>query len=182
MSTVTTTSDLIDQLYLSEGKAEIVDGRIVEMSPTGDYPSSASGLIYSSLLNYCRHFGGRAYTDNAGFLVNLPNRKSFSPDAAYYTGPRGKMKFLPEPPAFAVEVRSEDDYGPAGERQMAAKRADYFSAGTLVVWDVDVESDDVVRVYRSTAPDEPTIYRRGELAEAEPAVPGWKMPVDEIFE
>ena len=37
---------------------------------------------------------------------------------------------------------------------------------------------DVVRVYRVT---EPAIYRRGEIAEAEPAVPGWKMPVDELF-
>ena len=40
---------------------------------------------------------------------------------------------------------------------------------------------DVVKVYRAAAPDTPTIYRRGELAEAEPAVPGWKMPVDELF-
>ena len=35
---------------------------------------------------------------------------------------------------------------------MVAKRADYFAAGTLVVWDVDLLSSDVVRVYRSTAP------------------------------
>jgi Uma2 family endonuclease len=65
---------------------------------------------------------------------------------------------------------------------MARKRADYFAAGTKVVWDVDLESDDVIRVYRASAIDEPTIYRRGEMAEAEPAVPGWKMPVDELFE
>ena len=62
------------------------------------------------------------------------------------------------------------------------KRADYFAAGTKVVWDVDLDSDDVVKVYRASAPETPTIYRRGELAEAEPAVPGWTMPVDEFFE
>jgi len=28
----------------------------------------------------------------------------------------------------------------------------------------------------------PKIYRRGETAEAEPAVPGWKFPVDELFD
>jgi hypothetical protein len=39
----------------------------------------------------------------------------------------------------------------------------------------------VVKVYRYTDPDNPTIYRRGEVAEAEPAVPGWTMPVDELF-
>jgi Uma2 family endonuclease len=91
------------------------------------------------------------------------------------------MKFLEGAPVFAVEIRSEGDYGPAAEREIATKRADYFSAGTLVVWDVDLLSDEVVRVYRASDPDKPTIYRRGELAEAEPAVPGWWMPVDDLF-
>jgi hypothetical protein len=42
-------------------------------------------------------------------------------------------------------------------------------------------SESVVRVYRSTDPARPTVYRRGESAEAEPAVPGWTMPVDDLF-
>ena len=65
---------------------------------------------------------------------------------------------------------------------MAAKRADYFEAGTQVVWDVDLLSDDVVRAYRASDPDHPAIYRRGEMAEAEPAVPEWSMPVTDLFE
>ena len=83
-------------------------------------------------------------------------------------------------PRFAVEVRSDGDYGPAAERKMAMKRQDYFATGTLVVWDVDLLSDDVVRVYRAISPQEPTIYRRGDHAEADPAAPGWTMPVCEI--
>ena len=92
------------------------------------------------------------------------------------------MKFLSEAPVFAVEVRSEGDYGPAAERQLAEKRADYFAAGTKVVWDVDLLSENVVRVYRADAPIQPTVYRRGETAEAEPAVPGWRFRVDELFD
>lgn len=91
------------------------------------------------------------------------------------------MKFYQGAPVFAVEVRSEGDYGPRAERRMAAKRADYFAAGTLVVWDVDLLSDEVVRVYRSSEPERPTIYRGGEMAEAEPGVPGWTMPVNDLF-
>ena len=124
---------------------------------------------------------GRAYTDNAAFVVDLPNRKSFSPDAAYHLGPDTRGKFLQGAPIFAVEVRSEEDYGPAAERKMAAKRRDYFAAGTLVVWDGDVLRLEVVRVYRATNSSNPTVYRRGQLAEAEPAVPGWRMPVDDLF-
>ncbi|MBI3490811.1 MAG: Uma2 family endonuclease [Acidobacteria bacterium] len=64
---------------------------------------------------------------------------------------------------------------------MSDKRADYFAAGTLVVWDVDVMRDCVVRVYRVSAPASATVYRRGEMADAEPAVPGWSMPVDDLI-
>ena len=172
----------IEDLYHVDAKAELVNGEIVLMSPTGDDPGSAADEIYVSLRAYGRKTKrGRAYADNKAFRVALPNRESFSPDAAFYTGRRTGMKFLEGAPVFAVEVRSEGDYGPAAERSMAEKRADYFAAGTLVVWDVDLLSDDVVGVYRSTAPETPAIYRRGDTAEAEPAVPGWTMPVNDLF-
>ena len=163
-------------------KAELVNGEVVLMSPTGDAPGFAADEIFVSLHTYARHTGrGRAVADNKGFVVDLPKRKSFSPDAAYYVGPRAGMKYFQGAPVFAVEVRSENDYGPAAERELARKRKDYFAAGTLVVWDVDLLSDDVVRVYRASDPSRPAIYRRGDMAEAEPAVPGWSMPVDELF-
>lgn len=164
------------------GKAEIVDGELKLMSPTGGFPSRAGGFVFVSLLEHERRTGcGRAYPDNAAFIVNLPNRRSFSPDAAYYIGPRTRGKFLEGAPVFAVKVRSEDGYGPAEERAMAAKRRDYFAAGTLVVGDVDVLRDEMVRVYRASDPETATLYRRGEVAEAEAAVPGWTFPVDDLF-
>lgn len=64
---------------------------------------------------------------------------------------------------------------------MMAKRRDYFAAATLVVWDAHVLREQVVRVYPAADPENPRIYGRGELAEAEPAVPGWTMPVDDLF-
>jgi len=82
---------------------------------------------------------------------------------------------------FAVEVRSEGDYGPSAEAAMVRKRRDYLAAGTVVVWDIDLLSADVVKVYRVVEPDKPTIYRRGDIAEAEPAVPEWSMSVDDLF-
>ncbi|MBC7930782.1 MAG: Uma2 family endonuclease [Rubrivivax sp.] len=172
----------IEDLYKIDGKAEIVNGEIILMPPTGDMPGYAGDEIFVSLRDYSKRTKtGRAVGDNKAFRVDLPNRKSFSPDAAFHTGAQTGMKFFGEAPAFAAEVRSEGDYGPKAEREMAAKRADYFAAGTQVVWDVDLLGKDVVRVYRASDPDNPKVYRRGEMAEAEPAVPGWTMPVDDLF-
>ena len=90
------------------------------------------------------------------------------------------MRFLGGAPTFAVEVRSENDYGEAAEAAMATKRADYFEAGTVIVWDVD-PINALVRKYRGDSPDQPMIFARGQEADAEPAVPGWRMAVDRIF-
>ena len=180
---ITTEHPLVEALYRVEGKAEIINGEIVRFMSTGFNPNYASGEIYFSLRLYTRREQrGHVGTDNLGFIVDLPHRMSFSPYASYFTNPTSGMKFVEGAPQFAVEVRSENDYGPAAEREMAAKRADYFAAGTLVVWDVDLLGDDVVRVYRNGDAGSPgAIYRRGDLAAAEPAVPGWSMPVDNLF-
>jgi Uma2 family endonuclease len=173
----------VDDLYELDQKAEIINGEIVLMAPTGFLPSRASGAIYRHLYAHEKSTGGGyAIPDNAGFIVDLPRRKSFSPDAAWYIGPPTGGQFLQGAPAFAVEVRSEGDYGLRAEREIQAKRADYFAAGTRVVWDVDVLRSEEIRVYRAEAPDTPVIYRRGETAEAEPAVPGWRFPVDGMFD
>ena len=182
---ITKTRATIEDLYQvpDNGKAEIVNGELVIMSPTGAAPNYAAGEVFASLREYSRKTKmGRAVTDNAGFKVNLPHRDSLSPDAAFYTGEPKGMKFFEGAPVFAAEVRSAGDYGPAAEEEIARKRADYFTTGTLVVWDVDLLSVDVVKVYRASEPTKPAIYRRGEIAEAEPAVPGWSMPVDNLFD
>ena len=181
----TRTKATIEDLYNipGNGKAEIINGEVVRIMPTGGAPGRASGKVFLSLSIYEKTSGGGyAFPDNVGFIVDLPNRQSFSPDAAWYTGKLEGMKFLSGAPAFAVEVRSESDYEPAAERALADKRRDYFAAGTLVVWDVDLLSDDVISVYRFTDPETPAIYRRADIAEAEPAVPGWTMPVDQLFD
>ena len=171
----------IDDLYHVEAKAEIVNGELVLMPLSGGLHGFASLVIGASLLGYARRTKrGHAFGDSVGFIVNLPHRRSFGPDAAFCTQPLTK-KFVDGAPVFAVEVRSEEDYGLVAERAMAAKRADYFAAGTLVVWDVDTLKSEVVRVYRAGDPLMPTVYRRSELAEAEPAVPDWSMPVEDLF-
>ena len=186
MATATTRGTAtLDDLLRVEGKAELIGGRIIHYDMTGHRPNLVAGEIHYSLKTHVkttRH--GFAYTDNIGFVVPelRSGRQSFSPDAAYYDGPppARAMRFVSGPPKLAIEVRSENDYGPAAERAMALKRADYFAAGTLVVWDVDPEAD-CIHAYAREAPDRPVTFLKGQVAEAEPAVPGWRVAVDDIF-
>jgi Uma2 family endonuclease len=185
MAVAPKTTATVDDLAREPGKAELIGGRIVRLMPTGWLPNDVAGRIFRSLADFADRSGlGRAFTDNMGFVVPvLPSgRQSFSPDASFYVGPSPayQMRFATGPPTLAVEARSENDYGPAAEREMAAKRAEYFAAGTDVVWDVDTLGEQV-HVYRASDPLHPVTYTRGQTAEAEPAVPGWTVPVDWIF-
>jgi Uma2 family endonuclease len=172
----------VEDLYrVAAKKAELVGGRLVVMSPGGGLHGFAAVEIVVSLHDHARRTQrGHAVGDSVGFVVNLPHRRSFCPDAAFCTQPLTE-KFVEGAPVFAVEVRSTKDYGPAAESRMARKRADYFAAGTKVVWDVDVLRNQLVRAYRASDALTPAVFTRGELAEAEPAVPGWSMPVDDLF-
>lgn len=176
----------IDDLYREAGKAELIKGRIVCYTPHGDRPSEAVGEIVVSLHEYVRQTGvGLARGANVGYALPAPlpsGRQSFCPDASYHTGPRptDPMRFFVGAPTFAVEVRGEDDYGSTREQQIARKRGDYFRAGTLVVWDVDALAERVTS-YRHDARRRPVTFHRGDVADAEPAVPGWRPAVDDFF-
>lgn len=184
MASVQQVKATLDDLYRTPEKAELVGGRIVTFMPTGRKPGRVGGRIYRSLDDYASANGGEAFPDNVGFTVPLlpSGRESFAPDASYHKGPfpADPMRFIEGAPTFAVEVRSDNDYGSAAELEMAEKRADYFQAGTLVVWDVDTVAE-TIHVYRATDPDHPLTFHRGAIANAEPAAPGWQIAVDSIF-
>jgi Uma2 family endonuclease len=170
----------LTDLAHAEGKAELVGGKLVPIMPTGHRPGLVALRIVRRLADHADAAGCFAYGDNVGFAVPelSTGRESFSPDAAYYTGPppADAMRFVPGPPDFAAEVRSEGDYGPTAEAALAAKRAEYFEAGTRVVWDVDPVAG-VVRRYRPGEPA-PAVFAAGQQADAEPAVPGWQLTID----
>jgi Uma2 family endonuclease len=185
MATVAPSRATLDDLYRTPEKAELIGGRIVVYMSTGRKPARVGGRIYRSLDDHAASIkAGEAFPDNLGYAIPvLPSgRESFSPDASYHKGPfpRDPMRFIFGAPSFAAEVRSEFDYSPAAEMELAEKRVDYFQAGTEVVWDVDTIAE-CIHVYRASDPDQPVTYRRGDMAEAEPAVPGWSVSVDWLF-
>lgn len=185
MATVRQLKATLDDLYRTPQKAELIGGRIVELMAKGRKPGRIGGRIFRSLDDHASRVRvGKAFTHNIAFAIPLlpSKRESFSPDASYHRGPFpiDPMRFIQGSPHFAAEVRSENDYGPVAESEMADKRADYFQAGTEVVWDVDTLAE-CIHVYRATDPNNPTTFHKGEIADAEPAVPGWRVDVNWIF-
>ena len=165
MSPLSRTAATLDDLHRVEGKAELIGGRIVHLMPTGVRPGLVGGRIYRSLDDHASATGrGIALPDNVGYAVPelASGRRSFSPDASYFLGPlpSDEMDFVDGPPTFAVEVRSQGDYGGGSETAMARKRADYFEAGTAVVWDVDPKAGRI-RSYRADTSTRPDRLREG---------------------
>lgn len=177
------TEKLIARLYRTEGRAEIVSGKIIKLDLDGCLPGEVKANILFSLHEYQKKTKrGYVVSTLVAYVVDLPHRKSFSPSVSFHQGKRTGMKFLQGAPIFAVEVRNENDYGNKAEKKIADKRADYFAAGTHIVWDVDLQSEDVIKSYSRNNPNAPRIFRCGEVADAEPALPNWKMAVDELFD
>lgn len=185
MATVAQPRATVRDLAMAEGKAELINGKIEEAMATGIRPNEVAGNIYVSLRGHARKIKkGKAFTDNMGFVVPelASGRESFSPDASYYDGPLpvDLMRFVSGAPKFAAAVRSENDYGPAAEAEQAAKRKDYFEAGTEIVWDVDPKAE-VIWSYHRDQPDQPTRFAKNQVADGEAAIPGWRISGDDVF-
>jgi Uma2 family endonuclease len=177
---------LADLHRYPDGKFELIDGRIQEFPMPGDAAARIGGNIYFLLRLFVMSRGrGQARPDSLDYALLRPlrsGRESFRPDASFYSRPppADGREFVQGPPDLAVEVRSGADYGPDAERAIAAKVADYLEAGTAAVWDVDPQAR-TVTLHRRDRPGEPLVFRAGQAAHAEPAVPGWSVPVDDIF-
>jgi len=175
----------IEDLFRVEGRTELIGGKIITYKPGGCLPGHVMMEVAASLDDHAKASGrGEVWTSCVVYAIEeLPSgRESFSPNISYHLGGRNPkpLQHLPGPPTFAVEVRFLDDYGPAADLLRLAKRADYFEAGTRVVWDVDTMAR-LIHVYRRDNPTRPTTYARGDVAEAEPAVEGWRVAVDQVF-
>ncbi len=173
----------LDDLMKVEGKAELIGGRIVEFKASGIVPCRMAKRILRSLDEFGLRTGaGEAFGDDLGCSVDPPltsGRQSFSPDVSFLSHPFAvnSMAFADGPPTFAAEVRSEGDYGRSAETAMADKRADYFEAGTLAVWDVDP----LAKTITLHTPGGEVTFRSGEFAHAGPALPGWTLDVAQLF-
>lgn len=93
------------------------------------------------------------------------------------------MNFFEGARVLAVQARSEMMARMPKKPRPRSKPTTLWQ--TLVIWDGDLLSDEilgVVKVYRVNDPKNPRVYWRGDIGEAEPSAPNWTVPVNDLFQ
>ena len=156
---------------------ELVRGELRKMSPPGWGHGKYSASVVRSLDGHVwANRLGDAATET-GF--RLASNHVRAPDAAFVRAERADAEqdtdgFFPGPPDLAVEVISPSDR----YREVAEKVADWLAAGTLAVITVNPRNR-TVGIHRPHA--EVVVLNEGDILEVQDVVPGWRMPVSEIF-
>lgn len=156
---------------------ELVGGEL-EMSQAG----FEHGDIGAELLAELRHFVktqklGVVVGASTGFWMKTGNSRS--PDVAFVAkerlrGRRPTKKFFQGAPDLAVEIVSPNDVW----QKLNQKMAELFANGTRLAWVIN-PGDQTVLVYHSSQPDR--ILKAGDLLDGEQIVPGFSMPVADLF-
>ena len=157
---------------------ELVDGVLVE-KPMGFRESLIAALLIQRMRAFVeeRRLGVVSAPDG---MLQISENVVRMPDAAFIAWsrfPGGKIPHDPAPqiaPDLAVEVLSPTNT----RREMERKRAEYFAAGTRLVWQIDPESRRA-EVYTSVTDCLP-IDNDGSLDGGD-VLPGFAISLRELF-
>ena len=161
-----------------EGRWELLDGEVVEVSPSAGPSSRFGGRIYARIQAHVEPAGlGLAYPADAGFIMFNDRSIVRSPDAVFVRHERLPVEpnsFVPVAPDFAAEVLSPTDR----RADTLAKIAMSLQAGVQFVWLVDPDSR-TVTVFR---PDEPIeTFSIQDTLDFGELIPDLRIPVAAIF-
>jgi Uma2 family endonuclease len=155
---------------------ELVRGELREMSPTNeDHGEVASQMAYLLQLWRKRHGRGHVRVETGHLLSRAPDTVR-GPDVSFVRRPREEgSPWALGGPDLAVEVRSPHDR----QREIDERVADYFAAGTPLVWIVDPAARTIV-VRTPGAPDR--TLTESDFLEGGDVLPGFRVPVREVFQ
>jgi Uma2 family endonuclease len=163
-----------------EGRWELIDGELVEMSPSGSLASSiAAGIVFLLYGFVTPRRLGTVYGADGGFVL-FPGREILRvPDVAFVRAERlpaeeDQVGFLRLAPDLAVEVLSPSER----PGDIAAKVQMYLDAGVRLVWLVDPRA-------RTVMVHAPATHVRilGESDEIDggDVLPGFQVAVADLF-
>jgi Uma2 family endonuclease len=170
-----------EELYFNQqwGHCELVDGKVIQMSPVGRKHARIAIKLAALLYNHVAPRKlGEVYGTDAGFI--FPNGKTVrAPDLMFISSARIASDlpdegFLQLVPDFAIEVISPDDRF----TEVVRKAESYLSVGVKLIWVVQPDGE-AVHVYRPSAPVQ--VFHAGDILTGEDVLPQFTIEVREIF-
>lgn len=174
------TAEDLPYLGPEEGLSELVAGALVREPAPGEEHGWIAGTVFGHLFSFVReHRLGRLYAAETGFVLARDPDTVRAPDVAFVSAERlastvRRGPYFEGAPDLAVEVLSPGNRPAA----MAAKVGDFLAAGARAVWVVD-PSRRSVTVHRPGRL--PETLSRADILDGGTAVPGFRLPVREIF-
>lgn len=159
-------------------KYELVDGRLIKMSPTG----AQHGVIairLAAVLNRHVEDRGLGVALTAGFKLRSDPDTVREPDIAFVRRERIPASGVPVaywlgPPDLAVEVISPTDR----PGYLKRKVADYLSCGVQMIWVIHPRTR-TVTVYRPGSP--PAIFAEADTLDGADVIPGFTYQISRLF-
>jgi Uma2 family endonuclease len=160
---------------------ELVRGKLKKMAPAGNQHGYVAGEVFGELRSYVKANAlGRAYTAGTGFKLASDPDTVLAPDAAFISNERlesvGEVEgYWPGAPDLTIEVVQDDRHTEVTEKALA-----WLEAGCRMVLVVDPKRK-VVTVYRSRNDIRVLAADAGDAIEGADVVPGWRLPLTELF-
>ena len=182
--TLLTADQFYDFCCQNDGRYELVRGEVIELAPANDEHGEISANVGTAFNNYSRRRGiGRTRVETGYRLEQNPDTVR-GPDISLMLLPRGPgvtltRRFVLNPPDIAVEVVSPSNTAAEMERKIR----EYLAAGSQRVWVVYPATPTVGRRVVIHRPDGSTItYTGNDVITDEELLPGFSLPLSEIFE
>jgi Uma2 family endonuclease len=159
---------------------ELIEGVLHEVSPGGLEHSGIGIELIWYLSGFVReHDLGRVYGPDAGYYFERDPVTVRAPDVSFIRTDRlpaskERKGFSPVLPDLAVEIASPGD----SPGEIAEKVAFYLDHGVPLVWMTYPQSQSVV-AHRSGR--EPRVFGPSDVLDGEDVVPGFRLPVADLF-
>ena len=182
MTTLTSTpitAEELARLSMPDKSVELVRGQLMVREPPGTRHGDIAGRLYLRVANFVEaHRLGVAYPQDTGFLIRSNPDTVLAPDVAFVARERVHLVpstgYAPLAPDLVAEIRSPGD----GPSEVLAKVADWYDAGTRLVWVIDPHRRRAV-VYRANG--SLTELDWHDSLDGEEIIPGFRLPLDVLF-
>lgn len=181
MKTSAVTSDDLLRMPNNGHRYELLGGELRKMAPAGQKHGRIIINITTPLDQYVRaNQLGAVYAAESGFQLTRNPDTVRAPDVAFVSSERlaklGEVEgYWPGAPDLAVEVIFPSD----SYADVEDKVFDWLTAGSRLVIVVNPRKR-AVTLYKSLS--EISVLTEGDTIDANDVVPGWKLPVRNVFE